>query len=1097
MALDPSPQHQERPLRAGQQRRLDRMRVIIAKSKHCGSVRNHALRARETGAGPEVSDLNALLQDSESFSKSLNRIYDGTNHTWRSRAWDRDPVHALVAALNLDLFTVRVTIQSNRVLAPDGSGDELSRVQLIPVLESIANSPLLASPSVVEQAFDELREQATTNSSPFSGRLFKPLAAVVGIAALLALSNKARESGVNKEDATGPSPAGASQRSVFNGQTDNFLRRPSEPRLLSTPDLSSPDGSNTPGVFGRSQVVGVVHRAPWDRQDQVFWQSGLYVINEQGAVRVDPPVPPMDRNGRTLTTVTFASPLASDPPQPPGFGLLHMPQLDNPADGSKTFRLYRAAGNDWYPPVAPSTPVVLDASPALESDQNKLRAAPSDQRLDTVRAQLANFSYVVSTQLNQMLESLPGTWYQKAATLRVGDCDMLSLYAALLLRSVGEDAAVEVGFVEKRNTIEANSRHARLRTPKEHIELTSDCKRFLVNLVFSEEDRSHLEKIIRISRENPNLPSHEVLTQFGRALELILERPDYAQFTPKEELSAPSGVARRARTDNSPALSADAASYDRLQGTNRLSAEPERRQPQRKDQLSASTDSPSAGAKDRFALTKEQQWEIEHGPFSPEDRAKIEELFVAFCRANATERPQRFDELVTALKTLASQPYYKQEIASRQGIEPESDDSAGLGFWDQLSGTLRSFWRGLKDPTSPRHDEAVQGAIMMGASLLAVFGIFKGMTKFQLFKESFRDDIFDSVFNQLSEHTTTPPKELGSSYANLASNGLSKLVERYRGKSVRVQDPSASERIADPLLEASTTILSQMIARQYNRSLVGMMRDTSRVRAFLKQGEAKLEEIVDDLLVRGRTRPHRVPKKEVEALFAEILERYRHFNQEFLPKIKARAEGVSRKAKVRSSTEVKFREAHVGETVDTRRISWTHLSRGAFVVKEPELTNDHSEVPKSPLIFLMMGRHDTGNLTKLYFSLIEDGPSALSAIHVYTAYRCAKVIKIKNSSIPNSSRAEWAQSIVKSLVKLQLESPVLRAYDKVGDEARNAVALLSSLTIASVMKGAAPFRHARFVGPHELELRMLGVQVDPSDRLGVPRRRSAPAFARR
>ena len=173
-----------------------------------------------------------------------------------------------------------------------------------------------------------------------------------------------------------------------------------------------------------------------------------------------------------------------------------------------------------------------------EEDQKlieDLRKAKPEQFERALDRHLSDFTYVVSSEIDEIFRSLPGTTEEKVGTLKIGDCDMLSAYAMGLLNDANHKAWMAVGLLEQRDELDALRRHAKLlyetKDGRELYETTSPTKYALVNLVLLPKDKARLENLAKEISSTVN--GENLIPELGRmrqALEEILKKPEYKKY---------------------------------------------------------------------------------------------------------------------------------------------------------------------------------------------------------------------------------------------------------------------------------------------------------------------------------------------------------------------------------------------------------------------------------------------------------------------------------------------------------------------------------------------------------------------------------------
>ena len=213
-----------------------------------------------------------------------------------------------------------------------------------------------------------------------------------------------------------------------------------------------------------------------------------------------------------------------------------------------------------YPLTKGKKELPLPALPELKALLADVAAHPDAPEF-AVHQYLQDFSYVVSTELQEMLDKIPGTMEYKTALIKAGDCDVLSDHLAYALKK-HVSAGVAKGFwnADRDDMLHAGEGHARLIYNTKDgllkaIETTDHPRRSFVNLVFLPEDRALLEQKIREIEHVPQKQKEARIRVFGQTLEQILKKDAYLSFRPKGDfasvLSRMSGEPSRQATETS------------------------------------------------------------------------------------------------------------------------------------------------------------------------------------------------------------------------------------------------------------------------------------------------------------------------------------------------------------------------------------------------------------------------------------------------------------------------------------------------------------------------------------------------------------------
>lgn len=183
-------------------------------------------------------------------------------------------------------------------------------------------------------------------------------------------------------------------------------------------------------------------------------------------------------------------------------------------------------------------PVGLDDVARSMPEQAVIAALKEDVKgertAEIINSYLGDFTYVVSDQMQALLDYLPGTMDEKVGGVRIGDCDVLTMHVAGILNDAGKPAAMASGLVEKNDEL-AGPGHAKLvyfgeDSQPRTFEATAATKKQIIHLKFSNEDRMALANIA--TSEEPETPEQRLALyeKFRVELERIMQKDEYKKF---------------------------------------------------------------------------------------------------------------------------------------------------------------------------------------------------------------------------------------------------------------------------------------------------------------------------------------------------------------------------------------------------------------------------------------------------------------------------------------------------------------------------------------------------------------------------------------
>ena len=166
---------------------------------------------------------------------------------------------------------------------------------------------------------------------------------------------------------------------------------------------------------------------------------------------------------------------------------------------------------------------------------------PSDVKIHLPQY-LSPFKYIISSELDDLVTAMPGLQERNLSFLRFGDCDMLANHVSWALQD-RLCCAVGVGYLDRNadGNIYEGDAHARLLVAHnkglEDHELTSNLSAAFIfpeGQSFRPEDLKQLRNLVAQMNETKNQEHRDqLMTEFAKGLDLILQNDYYKQFHPK------------------------------------------------------------------------------------------------------------------------------------------------------------------------------------------------------------------------------------------------------------------------------------------------------------------------------------------------------------------------------------------------------------------------------------------------------------------------------------------------------------------------------------------------------------------------------------
>ncbi len=323
-------------------------------------------------------------------------------------------------------------------------------------------------------------------------------------------------------------------------------------RHSATPDME--DDGKEPGRHGKALPFAKIHFSYFNNLSDPLWTTNTYRRADAGTMETDReiirhdgwwshaevttvPLLVFENEEISLPTpVGYAAELDSVSKNAPEYffdsGSQAIIFKKNAADVVIKYHVVKI--NEEFEDTQPNQKEINRSADQAEVIYN-LKNAPLEKQKQVLTEHLKKFTYVTSSQLGIMLSKMPGNLEEKIGAIKVGDCDMLSLYAAGLLNDSGNKGLIAVGLPERNGVLNQNPAHAKLimfnkNSDPETFETTALPEKSFLNLKFLPEDYVLLNGLVQnmSGTKGPELLSH--YETFRLALEKILENPEYAKF---------------------------------------------------------------------------------------------------------------------------------------------------------------------------------------------------------------------------------------------------------------------------------------------------------------------------------------------------------------------------------------------------------------------------------------------------------------------------------------------------------------------------------------------------------------------------------------
>lgn len=313
-----------------------------------------------------------------------------------------------------------------------------------------------------------------------------------------------------------------------------------------------------PGKFGAPEPIARINERFFSRIDDPLWITDLAgrvaedsfqtiepkLVAEDGRVQADVELKPMSvQRGYEIALPTPVGFVAGEIKTKPEVSFtvnenasaITFHEDKNPV--SVSYKVFSAKKEYPHKSYAGAK---LNRTEQIQEVIKRLSIARNSEVSKVLDNHLLNFTYIVSNELQTILDQMPGTIEEKVGAIEIGSCNTLSAYAAGLLTDAGKDAFVGNGFLETQNFIDGVRPHSKLILFTDNgkpvsYETTAPTKKSYVNLVFETEDKAALENIASMEQSS-NDPKDYLKTYqiFMYKLDEILSKDVYNKFKPNE-----------------------------------------------------------------------------------------------------------------------------------------------------------------------------------------------------------------------------------------------------------------------------------------------------------------------------------------------------------------------------------------------------------------------------------------------------------------------------------------------------------------------------------------------------------------------------------
>lgn len=341
-------------------------------------------------------------------------------------------------------------------------------------------------------------------------------------------------------------------------------RHKKKPGMALEPNIYSSEG-NRPGEFGQGRPFAEIDFSIFNDIDDPLWVDSISARDSEGDFRViEQKVESVGNDVEAKVAITRSMQVNKDDEialyAPVGFTVSDVKvepnipfELDqnsrsivfNESSGDDEVQIsYNVVSSNDTFVIPESNPQNLNRTPDQFAVMEKLKGASDDDIEDLLDEHLSQFTYVTSNDLQELLEKMPGSNEEKTGALKIGDCDVLSMYAAGLLDDAGKTGLVAGGFLENNDGIDAARAHAKLVYITKDgravsYESTAPVEEAYVNLKFADEDEAVLEESVsKMSEDDAPEARLQKYEDFRQKLSQILEKGKYDEYKHKELFEA-------------------------------------------------------------------------------------------------------------------------------------------------------------------------------------------------------------------------------------------------------------------------------------------------------------------------------------------------------------------------------------------------------------------------------------------------------------------------------------------------------------------------------------------------------------------------------
>ncbi len=327
-------------------------------------------------------------------------------------------------------------------------------------------------------------------------------------------------------------------------------------RSSKVPDM---EGEGEPGRFDKPNPIASVEKPLLSPIDDALWatsysegdgSSATFRTSKDRVTEQEESVAGTVR----LHTRDYKEGQTIKLPAPVGFGVANIriqPNVEATVDPETRKVTFNESAKNVE--VSYDVHEAISISVHVDRDSNHIEMLRTDRRQETVRKldearphkiddileeHLSDYTYIVSSDMQKILDGIDAPLDEKVDHLRVGDCDVLSEHAARMLDDSHRTTYVASGVLEKNDQLDGNRPHAKvvyrvggeIRT----FETTDKTKNNFVNLKFTPEHMAELQALAQEINEASPEGKEAAYAKMHDRLHQILEDPRYEQYESDE-----------------------------------------------------------------------------------------------------------------------------------------------------------------------------------------------------------------------------------------------------------------------------------------------------------------------------------------------------------------------------------------------------------------------------------------------------------------------------------------------------------------------------------------------------------------------------------